>query len=556
MRYTVNLQSFLNPVLPQFPTVREDAEIEVLQEMPIETLYLALKKADASGLAWFLSVASPEQIQGILDLDCWKGDSFRGATFETYFQQLVHVHPVKLHQLMKRLDPEVVVRGLLEMCEVTDFDPQDPPNVDESRLLISPDNRYALILGDIDINSREALMQWMRKLATTDLDLLRRHLESCKWENRNDLEEFGYRIKKGRLEDMGFVEREEALALYQRGNAAGYKTKLAASPLAPDSKRSARPTSPDGTPEIVGGLNEAFLPKTLAEPLFRDGFLAQALSEITDATLKATIVEELLRTVNASLAADDVLQAELEDIAIAASRARAYFDLGLAYFTDGKLDAAAKALEDYPLGEMFRLGWLAVQDLARVADELKLRHGAALYGATDEAFLNSLSGRHPAPDAFVARELGLPSETYVRRDAILTAGARLTTLHQIGQFFATDMAAALRLTDEPLNPFESGYSRLLSGLLRDAAGDGFFASAIGASEWDRLRAEFSNRTAAERFKSSVAAVVAKAPAGARPHLTFRLEPLVIELFAALAPEAKRPDPRFFRALAFKPEVQA
>lgn len=549
----MSLNAFLMPVIPRFPNVTENGEVEVLQELPVETLYLALKKADAESLAWFYETALPEQIQGIVDIDCWNGDNFLPERFEQVFRSMIATHPVKLQQLMKRLDPEIIVRGLLEMCEVGDFDPQDPPDLEENQFILSPDSKYILVFRSQDPETREMLMQWMNKLATADLELLRRHLESCKWEQKADLEEFGHRIKSGRLEEMGFVDRTEAVALYARGNGVEYKKKLLANPLPDGSKRSALAAkSEDGGEEtLTSDMNPTFLPQILSEPIFGEGLFSQALSRVDSPELKNLLLSEVLRTFNGAMAADEVIHGTLEEIATATSRARRYVDLGLAYLSDNNMDLAARQIEQYPLGEIFRLGWLVSQDLVKVAQELRVKYGASFFGRGDEEIINGLTGRHPELTPEMRRELGINSDTLLTTEAILKAGIRLAMFAQIAQFFSREIAAAVNLEEKHLLPQESAYARLLAALFREAAGQDIEAGPLSISEWDRFRPLFQSRGGEARLQEAATLIVGRTPDTIRLQFERRLKEHVEELLAFLKSKPEgRPDPRFFRAMAF------
>lgn len=560
MEEAMSLNSFLAPVLPQFPAVAEDGEVEILHELPTETLYLALKKADAQALAWFYASASPEQVQGILDLDCWKGAEFLGTRFESAFKNMVAAHPVKLHQFMKKLDPEIVVRGLLGLCRVIDFDPQDPPQLSENQFLVSPDSRYALILETSDPELRELLLQWMSKMASADLELLQRHLESCKWEQISDLEEFGFRIKKGRLEELGFVDRTEAISLYARGNGVTFKEKLLKNPLPEGTKRSSLQSpveSSEGGISADDLIHSAFLPDILSEPLFGEGLLSLALNFVQPPHFKQLLLAEILRTFNGVLAADEVIHEDLEPIAASIQRARRYIDLGLSYLSDGKPETAATHLENYPVGEIFRLGWLVTQDLVRVAAELRNNSGENFFGRSDTAMLAALKGRHPELSPDQRQRLGIASSTLLTTEAILKTGTRLSQLAQMAAFTHKDLAAVLQAKEHPLMPEESLFARLLSALFREAAGAEPVGSPLKGTEWDHLAAAFLQRNGKQKLESSVHLILERVPAHIRLPFEHGLKEVVQELTSFLENKPQgRPDPRFFRALAIVPDTGA
>ncbi len=183
----MSLRNLLHPVLPSLDSNSFSGnDVEILQEVPIETLFLALKECDTETSLWLFQNSRPEQVQGLIDLDCWNGDKFLPERFDPYFRTLSLLSPLKLQEYMKWLDPEIIVRGLMEYADVLDFDPQNPPDFPESQILITMDSKYVLLMETENPEIREALFTWINKFSSTDLPLLRRPLESCKWDQPSD----------------------------------------------------------------------------------------------------------------------------------------------------------------------------------------------------------------------------------------------------------------------------------------------------------------------------------------------------------------------------------
>src|SRR5262249_46152757 len=143
---------------------------------------------------------------------------------------------------------------------------------------------------------------------------------------------------------------------------------------------------------------EDFLPETIAHPLFSEGFLTSSFKEIKHSVLREVVLMELLRVVNASLSADDLLHQSLEKIGEGTVRAKRYLELGLQYLSDGKLEAGTEWLEKAPLTEVYRLGFLILHDLVKVADQLRELIPTGFFGSPDSEILAQLKGRHPELD--------------------------------------------------------------------------------------------------------------------------------------------------------------
>jgi hypothetical protein len=542
----MSLQALIKPVLPHFPAVNPDMEVEVLHDLPVETLFLALKQSDAETALWFFENALPEQVQGLIDVDCWQGSEFSPERAELYFKTLTLLSPPKLLRHMNGLDPEYVVLTLMNLCEVQDYDPREPTDLPDGSYMLSPDSKYILILKTESPDAREALYQWLNRLSAASLDVMRRHLESCKWEQISDLEEHGYEVKRGRLEDMGFVDYHEALRLYARGNAADLKKQLLENPLSKELKKN----------DAQESIADEWLPVALAAPLNGQGFLASALAEVKDEALKNVLLQEILRTLNAALAADKALQEEIEVIAHSSARARRYMDLGLQYLADGRPTPGGRVLETQPLMEVLRLGWLVVQDLARAGQQLSSGRSADFFGPADALILAGLQGRHPELDRQALTDLDLPQTPgLLSLEAILKVGAHLAQLGLLKKFFVDDLAPTLRWAQQAPATGESYWSRLLTALFRQAsivdAEAALSVDALSPKDWAALTPNFKP----EIFTKALALVEGRCPEAARPLFRKRAQSLQEDvLFYVRSSPAKLPDGRFFKGLNLRKDA--
>ncbi|NCN27127.1 hypothetical protein GW915_06075 [bacterium] len=532
----MSLSTLLSQVLKNPPQVAIDHEIEVLHELPVQTLYFALKEADSDMALWLTENSRVTQLQGLIDLDCWSGDQFEPARFMNFFHLLARCSPQRLRYLSKELDPEVIVRSLMEYCTVVDFDPQEPPQVPESQLMISPDGKYALILKEEDLNIRESLMIWLDKISATDLDLMRRHLESCKWEQISDIEEFAYGIKKGRLEDHGFVDRSEAIGIYASGHASKLKAQLLANPLPPKAKAEAS----EATPSIDG----SFIPEIIRGPLSESNFFATALAEIDEPKIKEVLILESLRAVNIAIMADDLIHESVDCIKEAASRTRKYLDLGLFYLCDGKIELGKRELIEQPLFEVVRLGWLLTKDLVTAADVLRSKYPSQTWGLSDGFLIQKLSGRHPELFESELKAIGSSNKEFISLESITKCAERLATLGAIQNFVQDSLSEVLHLETDPLASTESLYSRLLTGIVRQDIGGAFSVSPINPKEWELIQKGFQR----ERLNKLVETFCNKAPKNTQVHLEVRMHDCLDELEKYLKSRPSMPLANMFSAL--------
>lgn len=532
----MNIKKLLEPVVDKMPEVLPDHEVSVLQEIPVETLYFALKDADNEVAHWTLENARSAQIQGIIDLDCWTGDQFLPERFLTMFHLIARCSPQKIQEYMQEIDPEVIVRSLMEFLDVVDFDPQEPPSVAESNLVLSPDSKYALLMKDNDPNLRESLLQWLNKLSAADLDLMRRHLESCKWEQKTEIEEFAYGMKKGRLEDMGFVDRHEALGIYSHGRSRDLKKQLLDNPLEPKVKVHAS--------EIEDVMDGSFLPDALRAPLSEAEFFGNAVRKVDDPKLQELILMESFRCINIVIIADDQLHESIESIRFTADRARRYLDLGLFFLSDGDINRCAELLRVQPLREVLRLGWLLIRDLTQAASTLRTGFPESFWGLTDSFLIQKLKGRHPELFKNELSALGCRSEEFVSLEAISKCAERLATLGAIGSFYKEKLESNMKLHDDPLAPHESFYSRLLTAFARQSSGLAFSMTPLKASEWTKIATHF-DRDSLDKLVETFVTQVEGAPG---THMQLRFADLIDDLANYLSKTQNLPKAEIFAPL--------
>jgi len=534
----MSLNGLLKAVIPSLPLVSADKEVETLRMLPAETLFLALKEADTESALWVMENAKAAQVQGVLDLDCWKGDEFLAERFFRYFEYMTYTTPEKLLEYMKEIDPEVIVLALKEVVDVVDFDPQEPPEVEEERMLLTPDSKYALLFKTADSNLRDRLFHWCNKMSSVDIDLMRRHLESLKWENKNDLQEFGYQIKKARIEELGFVEREDALKFFSRISAPELRKQLLDHPLEKHVK--------EDSPLIETLGNEDFLPQPISKAVSDEGYFRKAMQHIENNHMLELLRMEVVRTVNAVFTAEDMLNEGLDPLRDSAARTRAYLDLGLLYLSGGDEKKAAEDLKIQSVFEVSRLGWTLVQDLNRAAAEVKKNFPLSLFESSEREFLNSLHGRHPQiqhPD--VLRDLGLENFKYFTLETLHRCADQLGALGILGHFFTETIGASL-LVGEKFEDSESAWARLTTALFRQASGREFSAKKISLNEFKEIKGSWNEETAFKILKL----ISDKVPAPARSLFDRRSKDF-LDTLSGLVKSDKNVEPKFVKIIRWE-----
>ncbi len=517
------------------------AAVAALAPTELHELVLDIGLGEAGPL---LALATPAQIQGCLDFECWDADRAELARAKPWFAALLELGFEKIGQVWAGLDAEW--RVLFIQAHVTIYDlfgGEDPdhdstyldvPDDDAPPVWMTPDGAFAVrLLGSAD-DGRLA-MAILDDLYRADMGLARHTLLAARSEPTAELEETSYRWRTGRLADLGFVDFYEALELF--------------APLTPE-QFLAQASEPD---RFVDDADHGGLPLSLAEKIVARSFLARAWDRVPG-TEHERLELALVVLVNKVLAAARVRPGDPVAMAAAADYATATVALGLETVTRGDLDRAAAILPTAAMTRLHRVGFTVTQQLARVAKSLAPR--AITADDTATAVVAALC----APRPWMTRTLDDPPRAGVRpfespadlrrvADVLATLALRLAVAESLGIALA-----AMKDVPEPRPQLDDHVRTALARLI---AGGELSANALSVGEAVATRKALDASGAAAHAAAAVAALRAQLVAhGSDGVLATRLTTLVDgwldDLVAALAPlDLAHPDdfdPRFVDGL--------
>ncbi len=182
--------------------------------LPEAELCFTVKELGVSDAAWILELATPEQIVAAVDLDAWNADTLDTVALGNWLEVLAEAGDPALLRAAQALDAELLVLELRSRIEVW----LKPPNDDQdwqppaqSRTLEGQFYWRPLHEGD-DV---AALTRLMHALFSGDYWLYFRLMQGAIWELDEETAVWAERWRDGRLEDLGFPPRSQAvLALY------------------------------------------------------------------------------------------------------------------------------------------------------------------------------------------------------------------------------------------------------------------------------------------------------------------------------------------------------
>ncbi len=350
---------------------------QLVPSLPVQELYYAIKEVGLADAEELVALATPDQVQGFVDLDVWERDHLDERRVGAWLETLADAGPDKLGKVVDGMDPEVIALWLQRQAVIYDLTMEQPPDEPQGHYYPTPDRFFLLdiLVGGEEGKAIERLVDWLYR---HDLELARRVVMSAKWELPADLEEHAYRWRQGRMADLGYVDFYEALSIYQYLDPTTVKI----------DERTFVPPPPETPTE---------LPAVLAGSLDEAGFFGKALSTLPSEADVETLQAALVLLINKAMAADLVDPGDFEQGKEALTRAVAYVGLGLEYLARGDATRGGQALSSVALERIFRLGFSLTLQLRTLAETLVKKGGVnpvALESPWDDV-MRALRQRRP-----------------------------------------------------------------------------------------------------------------------------------------------------------------
>ncbi|MFB6263898.1 MAG: DUF6178 family protein [Bradymonadaceae bacterium] len=369
---------------------REDAD-QALRSLDPPVLYRLMERAGWDQSYDLMQYVSPRQFQVFLDFDCWKRDRIATNKMQRWLKALVSESDDDHFQTVCReIDPEILPLYLKDNIEVAHTDEeQRPPEQWEGEVAVTPDGQYAVKYPEDEDDTATLIRMLIERLYDVDRVLVWTLLEAVNWELYSDMEERAYQWRNSRLEEYGYVRRDEAVEIYQHVDPTEVRERLES----------------DATSERA----EVESPETLDLPQvfrqeFDDEFFAfQAIKAIADDEELHRTLFELDALLNRAMVADGIEPGELRAGREVTRRTLGYLSLGLQFLSRGDLDRAHRYVQDVPLKKIFQVGFSLANELKGKFESLRDRptltlledDELSLLSPDDRALAESLTRRRP-----------------------------------------------------------------------------------------------------------------------------------------------------------------
>ena len=337
----------------------------LVRALPGDELYLTIQEIGLGDAVELVQLATPEQFRTFLDLACWPGDRVEPRRALTWLRAARAGSlespraAARWKAKLSALDGELLDLVLRSTLRVHDLQEDEDPHLESDRFLRTPENKFVIEFL-VDGAEYMAVRGLVDDLYAEDPFRATRLLSAIRWELPSELEETALRWRTGRLADLGYPSRQEALSWFARP--------------------AARPSPPAGTPARPPGF--------YLERLGTGSLLARAAARLA-AGARQHLELELVTAANAVLVADAIDPGDLESVRSAVATGRAFVEMGLEDASGGDEARAVEVLATTAVKSLFQRGFGRVLALGWRAERL-IAAGHA--GTRDEPLLDAPLG--------------------------------------------------------------------------------------------------------------------------------------------------------------------
>jgi hypothetical protein len=347
----------------------------LVQSFSPETLFYTVKEIGSADSGDLLSLAVPEQIQGLFDLDCWTRDRPNLDRMREWIEALTEAGRKRMTEGLMGLDMEMMALLLRQYFRVHRLDdPLTAADVPSDRF-VQFDEHYI-----IEFQHHDAILQplvdFLEEVFERDYTYFATLMEEIYWSGEAELEEEAYQFRRARLNDRGFPDFFEAQDVFAYVNPQDF-LKIRAGYVAPTRADLMRDDElvPHGMAPVSADTDLSLFNTALMA-----GFAAHGQRQLRS---------EMALVSNQVLVASAVDFGDLEAVRVAVERTHHYLNLGLEHLAGGDLNNAIEHLRDTHLKLLFRLGVSVTIDLRKRAEQVTAALGLDPARAREIAYLDS-----------------------------------------------------------------------------------------------------------------------------------------------------------------------
>lgn len=344
----ITKRDLLSQLLSESQSYKRFEDIEKLVEkgddlsvIPLQPLFVSLKNSTSDQIAQILPKLSPEQRQGLRDVDIWKKDELDPSEAMHWLDVYMRVEDDAV--ALEYVKSEDFLLTLKNQFTIATFDVEDPMYPDHDNYFLTEDN-LLLIEYPEDFTQVSELKALIRQLYREEgVENAYAFLFKMVADSYSVMEEENYSQKLERLRDYGFVDYYEALAT----NA--HFTSIQEIERFVDQKRAL-------TPELdQNSQNQNLHASTLM--VYQSGMddIRKSLESVADEKRFHFLQFSFVRLVNSRLTLDDALKSGSLAMSKVGESTKACLELGFDFVSTRK-GAEVSPFVDFDFAELFKIG--------------------------------------------------------------------------------------------------------------------------------------------------------------------------------------------------------
>src|SRR5258708_21429782 len=185
----------------------------LVQSSSPETLFYTLKEIGSADAGDLLSLAMPEQVKSLFDLDCWNRDRPNVHRMREWIEAMADGGGRKLADALMGLDMEmmsILLRGYIKVHRIDDA--ASSPDATANRFAQFDEN-YLIEFIRHDAISQH-ISDFLEEAFERDYNYFGGLMEDIYWGVEAELEEEAYQFRRARLSDRGFPDFFDAQSVF------------------------------------------------------------------------------------------------------------------------------------------------------------------------------------------------------------------------------------------------------------------------------------------------------------------------------------------------------
>ncbi len=367
----------LDPHLQQNLLILSEKAVEVTQSLPVEEVYNLIKEVGKEDSLLVLSMASPDQLQYIFDVEWWQGDKFQPKRALEWIVLLDQCQDPETLEwfLSEDFDQKVVLfQALFKVYKQDEM--TDTYEGVEGLEHFTPDGVYDIFFK---VENSKEIRKLLLLLYEKDQKLLYSLLEAVIWFPVTITVEKAYQWRVSRTAERGIPEFQEAMGIYSRLDSEALKLKLPLLQEFPVSRFRLSPRYP-----------LAHLDETL--------FFTQCLAMLENENRFETLRWELVCLANKVIVADGLDLSSLDVRHRALRKTLGYINIGLELGAEGDPEKGAALLDKVWIQSFFQVGYQQLRQVRSAASTFINENGTYIeyfISSGDKERLGALVFRFP-----------------------------------------------------------------------------------------------------------------------------------------------------------------